>query len=161
MNPLEQLKDIHLPAEVSPWPLSWAWWLMLLAAVCLIAAGIFAYHSYQKRNRIKRQALKELMTLQQNSCDLTALHQLLKRVALSCFPRQEVASLQGADWLKFLDQQMTKNKSNTRLFSNDAKFWLDNLYHAGDALQATETHFDTCRAWLKNANLHPKEPSNV
>lgn len=159
MNPLDQLKDIHLPAEVSPWPLSLAWWLILLVAICLIAAGIYAYRHYQKRTRIKRQALKELMTLQQNNCDLTALHQLLKRVALSCFPRQEVASLQGAAWLQFLDQQMTKNK--TALFSNDANFWLDNLYRAGEAQLATDTHFDTCRAWLKNAKLYPKEPSNV
>lgn len=159
MNPLDQLKDIHLPAEVSPWPLSWTWWLMLLAIVCLIAAAVFAYRSYQKRTRIKRQALKELMLLQQNSCDLTTLHQLLKRVALSCFPRQEVASLQGADWLLFLDQQVKKNK--TGLFSNDANFWLDNLYQAGGALLATEAHFDTCRSWLKNADLQPKEPKDV
>lgn len=161
MNPLDQLKDIHLPAEVSPWPLSWTWWLMLLAIICLIAVGIYAYRRYQKRTRIKRQALKELMLLQQNSCDLTALHQLLKRVALSCFPRQEVASLQGANWLLFLDQQVKKNKANSPLFSNEVNFWLDNLYQAGDTLQATEAHFDTCRSWLKNANLHPKEPRNV
>ena len=105
MDPLEQLQDIHLPATVSAWPLSWAWWLTLGLLLCAIIIAIWAVKAWFKRTHITRLALKELQILQQQNVDITALQQFLKRVALSCFPRHEVAALHGNAWYEWLDKQ--------------------------------------------------------
>jgi hypothetical protein len=37
------------------------------------------------------------------------LAELLKRTALTAFPRDKVASLTGAEWFRFLDRNLSKN----------------------------------------------------
>ncbi len=49
-------------------------------------------------NRYRREALKELQTL-----TVAEFSVLLKRTALSVWPREKVASLSGVEWLQFLD----------------------------------------------------------
>lgn len=110
MNPaLSQLRDIHLPAPVSWWPPAPGWWL--LAAVALLAAlGLYARHRLRRRNRWRRLALSELARLRQGhesqppAALLGELSVLLRRVAVSRFPRDEVAALSGDAWLAFLDR---------------------------------------------------------
>lgn len=110
MNPdLSQLHDIHLPASVSWWPLALGWWLLLALLVVMLLVGFGFYRRYQ-RQRWRREALALLRQLQQQSLTPKALvveySQLLRRVAISRFPRTEVAALTGEQWLVFLDQQM-------------------------------------------------------
>jgi hypothetical protein len=157
MNPLEQLKDIHLPGAVSAWPPSIAWWLALLLALITCVLLIFAGLYYRKRSRLTRLALAELARLQQQGCDINALHLLLKRVVLTSFPRQQVAALYGQQWLEFLDQQAGKKTKNLIDFMSNADAWTDNLYCAKAPETATDMHFQTCRAWLKKTTLMPVE----
>lgn len=110
MNPdLSQLHDIHLPASVSWWPLALGWWLLLALLVVMLLVGFGFYRRYQ-RQRWRREALALLRQLQQQSLTPKMLvveySQLLRRVAISRFPRTEVAALTGEQWLVFLDQQM-------------------------------------------------------
>ncbi len=110
MNPdLSQLHDIHLPASVSWWPLALGWWLLLALLVVILLVGYGFYRRYQ-RQRWRREALALLRQLQQQSLTPKMLvveySQLLRRVAISRFPRTEVAALTGEQWLVFLDQQM-------------------------------------------------------
>lgn len=110
MNPdLSQLRDIHLPAPISWWPPAVGWWLLLLLLIVLVAVGYWFYLRHQ-RQQWRRDALAELQRLQQQQLSakelVTALSMLLRRVAITCFPREEAASLTGEKWLAFLDQQM-------------------------------------------------------
>ncbi|BBP04410.1 hypothetical protein TPL01_21110 [Sulfuriferula plumbiphila] len=114
MNPaLSQLRDIHLPARISWWPPALGWWL-LAAAILLIALALYGLHRHRRRNHWRRFALSELSRLrelhetqQSAPCALVSeLSILLRRVAVSRFPRAEVAALNGDAWLAFLDHSL-------------------------------------------------------
>ncbi len=107
---LTQLRDIHIPSPIGWWPLAPGWYLLaILVTVSLITAIIFLIRHY-KNGRAKRQALRLLANYQQQyqreaSTQLSAarVSELLKRVALVYFPRTKVASLQGDEWILFLN----------------------------------------------------------
>jgi LPXTG-motif cell wall-anchored protein len=105
LNP-DQLRDIHLPAPVSWWPPAPGWWLVVGLMLILVAVGYWLLRR-RRRQRWRREALAELQRLQQTASpaqQLTQLSVLLRRVAVTCFPRQDVASLTGPDWLAFLER---------------------------------------------------------
>ncbi len=113
-NPLDQLADIHLPDPVSIWPLALGWWL-LLAVLIAIAIALLLWRARRKRNAYRRQALAELRQCyeqlarhQSTSLYLQQLNALLKRVALSRYPRQFNPSIKGATWLQWLDSSCPK-----------------------------------------------------
>lgn len=111
MDPLAQLRDIHQPTMIETWPPAVGWWILAgLAAAGLLALMIWAYRRW-RANRYRREAIKELSGLltdwrnhQDDSAYLASLQLLLKRVALTRFPRADVASLTGEAWVQFLDR---------------------------------------------------------
>lgn len=155
MDPLAQLKDIHLPTPVSVWPLSLYWWLVIIVLVLIVGLAIYAVLQYIKKTRLTRLALAELTLLQQQGCEVNDLHLLLKRIVLSSFARETVASLHGDAWLKFLDQQASTNKRIFSAFSNNAAIWTLDLYSAKPNMLAELSHFKTCQDWLKKTPLMP------
>jgi hypothetical protein len=122
-NPLDQLRDIHLPDQVDQFPSAPGWWLLL--TIILIAIGYFVYrrYQYQKAIRLLKPARAELSELKSLSPDvlgahsIAALSALLKRICLVYFPQLEVASLSGQNWLKFLNQQKTLSNTEMVFFS--------------------------------------------
>jgi hypothetical protein len=108
---LDRLQDIVTPEPVSWWPPAGFWWLVFaMIVVWGIYYVVLAVHRWIQ-NAYRRQALHELHEIEQQSSAhgqdgaiLVRLSSLLKRVALVSFPRQEVASLSGEDWLTFLSQ---------------------------------------------------------
>jgi len=104
-DPLAQLRDIHLPQAVSWWPPAVGWWLLLALALLLVFMGRWLWRRHQQAAS-KRAALAELAALQRLDPvqQLPALSQLLRRCAVSWYPRQEVAGLTGERWLEFLDR---------------------------------------------------------
>jgi len=107
-NPLQQLKDIHLPSPISMWPQAPGWYILGGILLVLISLGIiFGLRKYficRRRNNIRRQ-LKSIMLnyKKEPTQSFEALSQLVRRIALARFKREQVASLQGEAWLKFLD----------------------------------------------------------
>ena len=93
-DPLAELQDIHLPAEIGLWPPAWGWWLLLVVVIVCVASLGFLI----KRN-------------EQNSEYLQALSVILRRTARSGFGNQFNASLKGHDFLQWLDEQCTKTHS--------------------------------------------------
>ena len=122
-NPLDQLRDIHLPEQVDQFPSAPGWWLLL--TIILITIGYFIYrrYQYQKAIRLLKPARAELAELKAVSANQLGAHSmatlsaLLKRICLIYFPQLEVASLSGQRWLNFLNQQNTINNTETYFFS--------------------------------------------
>lgn len=102
-DPLAALRPLHPPAPVGWWPPAPGWWV--LAALLVAALGLTWWH--RRRSALRRAALTELRRLELSQLDDTRLsagvNQLLRRVALACFPREQVAPLSGEAWLRFLD----------------------------------------------------------
>ncbi|WP_462320287.1 DUF4381 domain-containing protein [Halochromatium sp.] len=103
-----ELRDIHLPAEPGFWPPAPGWWLLFgLLLALAFWLGRLGWRRYQQLRR-RRGIFGELDQLQnaglQGPALIAAVSALLKRVALSRYPRTEVAALTGGAWLEFLDR---------------------------------------------------------
>ena len=102
-----QLRDIRLPESPGSWPPAPGGWIAaLLLAAALAVLAIKGWRTW-RRVRRRRHALAELQALSAQRCGpdfVAAVSAVLKRVALSRFPRTEVAALTGPAWLAFLDR---------------------------------------------------------
>jgi hypothetical protein len=120
-DPLAQLQDIHVPAEIGIWPPAWGWWLLLALTIIGIFTLIFFIKRKRSRNAYRALAANELIKIQsayghkQNSEYLQALSVLLRRTALSGFGLHFNASLKGTEWLEWLDAQCTKTQQQFSL----------------------------------------------
>ena len=110
---LENLHEILLPDPASWMPQTIGWYAIF--GLLLLVTGWWIYGRLRRFriNRYRRLALAELAfierELQQPERRAKALPEipvLLKRTALSAFPRSEVAGLSGERWLSFLDKTM-------------------------------------------------------
>ena len=114
-DPLQQLRDIHLPSAIGAWPLAPGWYVLLGLAVLIILMGFWWGWRVYRHGLAKREALNlldhyeraytEQSDTQQNSA---AIADVLKRVALAYFPRERVAELHGQAWLNFLNDTGVK-----------------------------------------------------
>lgn len=110
---LDRLHDIVPPPAVPWWPPAPAWyWVLGLLCVAAVVLLLRAFMRWQ-RNRYRREALAEfakheaeLRDTSRRSGALAALAVLLKRTAVTAFPREDVASLTGAAWDGFLERTM-------------------------------------------------------
>lgn len=103
---LSRLHDIITPPPISWWPLAPGWGVVGIALLVLLLWLMWCYVTWLRRNAYRREALRLLKALPVHSSSLPQLDELLKRVALSAYPREQVASLSGIAWLKFLDGTM-------------------------------------------------------
>ncbi|MCP5141427.1 MAG: DUF4381 domain-containing protein [Gammaproteobacteria bacterium] len=104
------LRDIHLPPDIGWWPLAPGWWLLALLVIVLIGLLIWWLRRPSPRKPVQaaRAELKRLDADFQVHHDpqrlAQALSTLLRRAAISLFPRAEVAGLTGDAWLAWLDE---------------------------------------------------------
>lgn len=115
MNPdpasLDNLHDIVAPPPVPWWPPAPGWWIVGAVIAYLVAWGaVRALHAWQQ-SRYRREALRALRGIEREAASADArpqalrqLGELLKRTALSAWPREQVASLTGHAWWSFLDR---------------------------------------------------------
>jgi hypothetical protein len=168
MNPdpasLDRLHDIVTPPPVPWWPPApgWYWFLGFL----FVVAAILALRTFVRwqRDRYRREALvewkREISLLDDATsrvAALTRLATLLKRAALSAFPRAEVASLTGPAWLVFLDRTAAM-----RGFSSETGMLLERAaYGSVSTLELDQKRAHDAaslvRQWLINHRA-PNEP---
>lgn len=97
----DQLVPPGEPAAISMWPQTIGWlWLGLLFVVA-IGAVSSSYLRWKRATAYRREALE---CLRRASDDPAAIALVLRRAALTGFPREEAAGLVGAEWLDFLDR---------------------------------------------------------
>ncbi len=107
---LEGLIEITPPQPVSYRPETVGCFVLLGLLVLAVAWIVYRRYRRHRANQYRRWALEKLedikRVLQQNlglEKPLREIPVLVKQTALHAYPRPEVASLSGDDWLRFLD----------------------------------------------------------
>ena len=154
IDPLAQLRDIHLPPPISWWPLAPGWWI-------LIFAGIFAFIyitrtliQRYRSNLYRRQALKKLSLIilnsqKRNTEKLALIMELLKQAVGSAYQGNHFNSQNNKDFVLFLKNSCSKPCFTE--FSNDLQISLySNQTDQRDNELLLETLVDDSKTWLKN-----------
>lgn len=104
------LRDIHLPEAGSWWPVAPGWWLLLASLVAIVLL-IWGLRLWLRKGNRRKQAVHEFKALQERHLQgesphtlVSELSILIRRTAISLYPREEAAGLTGEDWLRWLDQ---------------------------------------------------------
>lgn len=154
MDSLAQLKDIHLSDPIGWWPLAPGWYGLMLV---FIVAGIFLAFEIQRRRRHarpKNQALELLKNYRQqyekekNTQKTSAyVSELLRRVSLVYFPRNQVASLHGEEWIVFL------NETSKQLdFRPVQSMLLESPFKTAESIDLTPL-LDNVEEWIKQRRI--------
>lgn len=123
-NPLDDLRDIHLPAAPAGLP---DWLLLGVAALALVSALVLAAALWSARSPERREirAILHSIASLEGPQALAAMAALLRRLALAKGAR-DAALLSGGAWLAHLDQIFA-----TRFFSEGAgQVFGERLYSA-------------------------------
>lgn len=158
-DPLQGLRDVHLPDPISWWPPAFGWW-MIMGLLIIGGSLIFWAWSHHRRNRLRRLALAQLQEVKQqysahadDHWAITQLSHLVRRVALATFPRSQVAGLSGQSWLQFLD-----TTGHTNQFSNGPGQSLrSGPYQNGIAGSAAEL-IPLIERWIQQVPIPSRNP---
>lgn len=105
-DPLQNLRDIHLPDPGGFWPPAPGWWILAIIVLALLTVlGVWLWRR-RRRNRWIHYAWIELDALranaQRDSRWFGHLNALLKRCARERYPERQPDSLSGDAWAEFL-----------------------------------------------------------
>lgn len=149
-NPLAELKDVHLPAHVSIFPLATGWYIVIAIIFILIAVLTW----WQLRRHKKKQQQQEIFSLLKQieanavtTSDEKTIEEcsiLLKRVAVAKFPEQKPQLLFGKNWLQFLDKT-----GKTTEFTSGSGHYLGEIYQK-QQLEDKEAFFALIEKWLRS-----------
>lgn len=98
---LDRLETIPEPEPISFLPQTVAWIWIGLTMLAVTVWFISKKYKKYRVNHYRRVALQEIA---QSNRDPVLLANILRRTALVAFPRSQVASLHGDDWLAFLNR---------------------------------------------------------
>ncbi len=150
---LQQLKDIHLPNPIGFWPPALGWWILFGTLPFLVFVVYYLKKPYQAY-LLKKQLMQQLNQLEQtyqkkgSAIDsMQKLANLLKRAALMSYPREQVASLHGVDWVNFL-QTSVPNYDTSKVMLIMQK----SLYQPEINQDISEV-FIFARFWLKKQRI--------
>lgn len=149
------LRDIHIPEAIGLWPPAIGWWVL---AVLIPLAIYLSYklYKYITRKTALKSVKKQIKALKINQDlgeqqKLIELSSLMRRTAVSIFPREDVASLTGEKWLNFLDKKLANTSFNTET----GQLLVDAAYRKAPNLNELMVLFDLCEDWL-NQQKEPK-----
>lgn len=145
MDPLAQLKDIHIPEPIHNYPVAYGWWMLLAIIIISLVIAIRIVLRTKQRTKAQRIAIKNLtQPIESNDEVIT----ILKWAAIQYFPRQAIAQFHGKQLTEFLLQHLPQ-KHHAK-FSQLSQQGLNNRY------QISETGLDAdlqqaALLWLKHA----------
>ena len=154
IDPLEKLRDVQLPPISNKLELAPGWWILSILLIFFLFFLFWFFAKKWKENNYRREALVELKAIQskhqQTSDDLVFLQEiqtLLKRVALTAYPREQVAQLTDIEWIHFLG----KSSRSDRFEGQVAEVFIDDIYR--EKLERSLNHREIevlARFWIKN-----------
>jgi hypothetical protein len=101
---LSRLHDIVPAPPVPWWPPAPGWYVLAALIAVAVAALAWRWLVLRRRNAYRRRALALLEGLGTDAAAMPELAALVRRTALSAYPRAQVAPLAGEAWLAFLDR---------------------------------------------------------
>ena len=112
-DPLAALHPLREPALVGWWPPAPGWWLLALIMLIGTMWCGFLIWRQRRRNAYRRIARRQLAAIQEqfqrdgdtNHC-VAAVNALLKSVAVTAYPRRQVASISGKEWLALINEPL-------------------------------------------------------
>ena len=148
---LQNLHDIVMPAPVSWLPPAPGWYLVI--AIAAGALMVLLWNAWQRwrRNRYRGEALRELARIRAGGAggDLREAPVLLKRAALSAWPRNKVAGLVGADWHQFLDESAQTDQFRSGVGELLDRLAYDSTGDPGLSEQEGTAVLDATQSWLE------------
>ncbi len=150
MDPLGQLKDIHLPAQVNQWPISLGWWLLLIALLLVLIILVKKIMTKRKLQQVQRQAIKQLSGEQQLPTEQTLA--LLKWASMHYFTRTDVAAKHSIELLDFLSSKLNTEQQQQH-FRTKAEDALVNCYRKSTVDLYAEDFQVAALYWFNNANF--------
>jgi len=107
MQPQLDLRDIHLPDAVGAWPPAMGWWIVLVLGLLAIWAAWLLIKKLRQDTAVKGASKLMADIKQQANGDelqtIRALSVCLRRLQISNEQRTQAASLNGQEWLEYLD----------------------------------------------------------
>jgi len=149
------LRDIHIPEAIGLWPPAIGWWILALLIPLLLFLSYKLYKRITRKTALK-SVKKQLKALKINTHldeheKLIELSSLMRRTAVSIFPREDAASLTGNKWLDFLDKNSPAQLFNT----STGQLLINAAYQKTPDLNELMALFDVCENWI-NQQKEPK-----
>jgi len=153
---LDRLADIVIPPPVPWWPPAPGWYAVTTAMLLAVGAAAYVTWRHRRRNAYRAAALAELERVGSDPAELQRIAVILKRTALATAPRAELAALNGASWVQWLNQ----NGNGVTFSGKSAQLLTEHLYGAGQASEAEVAALArTVRAWIrKHSAPRPAPP---
>jgi len=145
MDPLAQLSDIHLPADIHSYPIAPGWWVLAGVCLALLIYGALKLRRSILKNKAKKAALKQLSS----TTEVGAIIALLKWAALQYFPRQQVANLTGSNFKAFLVASLPIK--HQQKFSELSGEHFTQVYHHEAASKTSAELSAATKLWLSHA----------
>ncbi len=141
---LAGLRDIVAPAPPPVWPPAPGWWLIGCSAA---AIALLVWMRAKKRlaRSARTAALKQFSRIAALPAQpaIAELSTLMRRAAMTKFPRTDVAALTGRDWLEFLDQS-----GATDQFCNGPGRILASAPYQNQVAEQCDGAIALCRQWI-------------
>lgn len=153
-DPLQQLRDIHLPSDPSWWPPAVGWWILLamaLYALYRLLQYLIRRHRALAPLRHSHSLLESLYARHRDG-DLTAhayaheANEVLKRLLVRGYDAGFAAKLSGDSWLQLLDGI----SKGDQFSSGPGRALGDVRFRAEPQIDATSLH-EVLRKLLKQA----------
>lgn len=150
MDPLAQLKDIHLPEQIHNYPIAPGWWILLFIITTTIIYFFVKWLKAYRFAKAKRQAIKllaEIDDAEENQNN--DIMNLLKWAALQYFPRVQVAPLFGQQLQHFLTESLPeKFQTNFAELSQSA---FEHRYQIDELTIEDQSFKKAALLWLNHA----------
>ena len=140
---LDLMHGIAVPEPVSWMPVTEGWWVLGIWLFAAFGLSLARYLYRRRRNAYRREALGLLDEIDVTAAGAAAdVALIVKRTALAAYARNEVASLHGAAWARFL----IESARHDRHVEQSAELIAAAAYR--EAVDATEI-VEPAKRWVK------------
>jgi len=147
-NPLDQLRDIHLPEAISWWPMAPGWWILIIGGAALLVWLIRFFYRRHSAKLYRRQALEKLQKLKligDSQQQLRELFELLKQTAISAYPNRHPSSQSIDQFIVFLQRSCDKAVFDKGNIEFDKALYSSSSHNSDH----NDELFEDAKIWIK------------